>query len=342
MCGKSTNTPAQAPEAFTEIVRRLGRAKSLLVVTHARPDGDGLGSMAALVDCARAAGRSASMLAPDGAPRRYEFLLGGEEVAGAEAFAPLAERAEVVVIVDTCALGQLDGLASALPGVRDKVVVIDHHATADDIGAVQWVDTSAAAAGVMVGELIEALGWPVSPAAAEALLAAVATDTGWLRFANTDGRCLRAVAAWVAAGVRPDSLYRRIYQNDRPQRLALIARVLDSVEFACDGRLAVMTVRRDDFRRTGTDEQETENLVNEALRVGRVDTAILLVENADCVRVSLRSRDAVDVAAVAQRFGGGGHRRAAGLRRDEDIDALKRRLVDACTDALRETPSSSL
>lgn len=336
MPGESTNSATPAADAFADVVGRLGSAESLLIVTHARADGDGLGSMVALSACARAAGKHAAMLVPDTVPQRYEFLLAGAAVADGGAFAGLARRADCVVIVDTCALGQLDGLCDALGAVRDKVVVIDHHATVDPVGAVQWVDASAAAAGVMVGELVEALGWPVSLAAAEALFAAVATDTGWLRFANTDARCLRAVAAWVAAGVRPDTLYRKIYQDDRPERLGLIARVLDGIEFACGGRLAVMTLRKADFQQTGAREAETENLVNEALRVGAVDTAVLLVETTDCVRVSLRSRGAVDVAAVAQGFGGGGHRRAAGLRLDEDIDTLKRRLVAACSDALHD------
>ena len=95
-----------------------------------------------------------------------------------------------------------------------------------------------------------------------------------------------------------------------------------------------MTIRRGDFQETGARLDETENLVNEALRMGTVETAVLLVEMPDVVRVSLRSRDAVDVSAVAARFGGGGHARAAGFRTPDDIDDVKRRLVDACRRAL--------
>jgi phosphoesterase RecJ-like protein len=316
-------------EAFEGIVRRLRAARSLLVLTHARPDGDGLGTMAALAAAGRAAGKRVELLVPDRIPDRYQFLFAAAAPAAGKRFADLADAADVVLVVDTCALAQLDGLQGALPARREKIAVLDHHATADDVGAVQWIDTSAAAVGVMAGELIDALGWPVSRVAAEALMTAVTTDTGWLRFANTDGRALRAVARWTDAGVRPDALFRRLYQADRPERLRLCARMLDGLELSCGGRLAAMTVRREDFAATGARPEETENLINEALRLETVEAAVLLVENADGVRVSLRSRDRVDVAQVARRFGGGGHARAAGARTAEQIDQLKQRLLAA-------------
>ena len=316
------------------IARRLSTAGSLLILTHARPDGDGLGSMVALALSAKAAGKVVKMLLPDAVPGRYELLFPDERPAPAEDFAALADEADLVVILDTCAFSQLDGLEADIRARREKVVVMDHHATRDDVGAAQWVDTSAAATGVLTGEVIEAIGWPMGLPAAEALTVAVASDTGWLQFANTDARCLRAVARWVDAGVRTDKLYRRLYLSDRPERIRLMQRALGSLELHCDGRLAVMVLRRKDFDQTRARAAETENIVNEALRMGRVEEAVLLVEEPDCVRASLRSRDDIDVAAVAQRFGGGGHARAAGLRANEDIDTLKHRLIAACREEL--------
>jgi len=322
-----------------EIMQRLSAAARLLVVTHARPDGDGLGSMSALSSAARAVGKEVATLVPGEVPARYGFLLSSDHPAGAERFAELADWADAVVIVDTCAFAQLDGLDAQLAAARDKIVVIDHHATADDIGAARWVDASAAAAGVMVGELLEALGWPVGRATAEALLTAMTTDTGWFRFSNTDGRCLRAAARLFEAGIEGDKLYRRLFQADRRERMLLLGRALSSMELRADGRIATMKIRAGDFAQTGARQDETENLVNEPMRMGCVEVSMLLVENGDaqaerCVRVSLRSRGKVDVAAVARSFGGGGHVQAAGLRIDEDIDALAARLVEACEAAM--------
>ncbi|MBL7221282.1 MAG: DHH family phosphoesterase [Phycisphaerae bacterium] len=311
------------------VAGRLAEAGNILLVTHGRPDGDGLGSMLALATAARGAGKDVHMLVPGEIPARLGFMFDRQHPGGTDEFGALSEASDLIVILDTHALAQLDGLADALGRLSDRIVVIDHHSTGDALSEVVWIDPSAAATGVMAGEVIDALKWPMDATIAEALLAAVLTDTGWLRFANTDGRCLRAVAHWTDLGVRPDILYRKIYQSDRPQRLALMIRLLQSMEFRFDSQLAVMTLRSGDFDETGALRSETENMVNEALRIGTVESAILLVEDHDQVRVSLRSRDHVDVAKLAGQFGGGGHRRAAGLRSSMQIDDLKAQLITA-------------
>jgi len=321
-----------------EIARRISAAAKLLVVTHARPDGDALGSLAALCGAASSAGKQTAALVPGDVPARYDFLLAGCRPAPAERFAELAAWADAVVIVDTCALAQLDGLDDQLAAAREKIVVIDHHATADDIGSVRWLDTSAAAVGIMVGELLDALAWPVDIKVAEALLTAIATDTGWFRFANTDGRCLRAAGRLLDAGVEGDKLYRRLFQADRPERMKLLTRALASLALPAGGRIATMKLRLGDFAATGASQDETENVVNEPLRMARVEVSMLLTQTPDDggprVRVSLRSRGGVDVAAIARRFGGGGHVQAAGLRADGDIDTLAEKLVKACEEEL--------
>ncbi len=321
-------------EDFQTIVERLGSAGTFLVLTHARPDGDGLGTMAALVAAGRAAGKTAHMLVSDSVPPRYKFLFDTERPARADDFAKLADESDLIVIVDTCAFAQLDGLTDALRARRNKIIVIDHHATADDVGSVQWIDTSAAAVGVMAGEIIESLDWPVDDHIAEALFAAVASDTGWFRFSNTDPRALRSAAGLIERGAQPDLIYNRIYQSDRPERLRLLQRALAGMELRCQNRLAVMTIHKSDFDAAGARANETENFINETLRIKTVEVAVLLVEGPDCVRVSLRSREMIDVASIAARFGGGGHARAAGLRTEENLETAKQQLINACLEKL--------
>ena len=333
-----------------------------MVVSHDRPDGDALGSMAALVLCASAAGKSATAIVPADAPARYAFLLEGAPAAGPERFGELARQADCIVVADTCALAQLEGLADGLRRFREKVVVIDHHLTRDEVGALQWIDPSAAAAGVMVAELIAQTGWPLGRAAAAALAAAILTDTGWLRFSNTDARALQAVAKLTKAGAKLDELYTRIFQSDRPERLLLKARMLAGLELHCGGRLAVMTIRKADFAETGATQAETEDLVNEAMSLGDVEAAVLVVETDGTVRASLRSKPAsppdrgapaamhrgeappaaggpprvADVSRIAARFGGGGHARAAGCKRQGTVDEFKAAIIEACRQELAD------
>ncbi len=321
------------------IAERVADAVELLVTTHARPDADGLGSLLAIYHAGTRAGKKVHILVPDSIPPRLAFMFNGVSSHGIDEFDSLADQSDLIMIVDTCAIAQLDTIADGLIARQPKVVVVDHHSTFDEIGSARWIDASAAAAGVMVGELIGKLGWDLCQPAAEALAMAVTSDTGWLRFANTDGRCLRAMASWVDVGVRPDKLYMRLHQTDRPERLTLLVRMLESLEFFFDDRLATMIIRRGDFEETGARMDETENMVNEALRIGQVESVVLLVEYDEGVRVSLRSRDRVNVAKVAKKFGGGGHQRAAGLRSNEDIDGLKDKLVEAFRQVMEQRRS---
>lgn len=320
--------------ALERVADRLKPARSILAVTHSRPDGDGLGSMLALALAAEAAAKKAAMLLPDAIPLRYRFLFASRKPAGKERFAELSDGAEVIVILDTSVLQQLEGLEGQIVARREKLVVIDHHATTGRLADVQWIDTSAAAVGVMAMELIDALGWPVGPETAEALLVAITADTGWFQFANTDSRCLRAAARLLESGLRAERLYRKLFQSDRPERLRLAARMLASLELHCGGRLAVMTITKDDFLACGARPEETENLVNEALRIGGVEVAVLLVEQDRFVRASLRSREAIDVAEIARRLGGGGHPRAAGVKSTDSLDSLKDGVIEAVASEL--------
>lgn len=317
-----------------EIAARLLGAKRIVLCTHANPDGDGLGSMLALARSARATGREARVVVAGDLPRKYRFLFEDETPIGVDELSASGDWAEAIVLVDTTAVEQLGEMAAPLGGRLEKLVVIDHHAAGGEFGPVQWVDPAASAAGLLVGELLDELDWPVDVDVARCLTVAVLSDTGWLRFSNTDGRTLRALAAWLETGVEPDVLYDRLFQRDRVERLRLMARVIDSLELYHHCRLAVMTIRKEDFARTGARREETENLINEALRVETVEVAVLLTETPELVRVSLRSRSEVDVSAIAAELGGGGHARAAGLKADRDIDQLRAELIRRARRAL--------
>ena len=330
-----------------EITKRISSSKSILWLTHTHPDGDGLGAGVALSIAGQAEGKKIIPFVVEHVPWRYKFLFdeGFPVISEHSDFSSLAAKADLVVVLDTCSRSQLGVLSDPVEAVKEKVIIIDHHATHDDIGSLRWIDSSAAATGVMMAELFGELNWPLK-AAAESLVTAILSDTGWLRFANTDGRCMRTMGRLLDAGVQLDVIYRRIYQADRVERLKLFGRVLDGLELRCDGRLAVMSLRDSDFQETGARRDETENLINEALRLKSVEVALMLIESAPeysekdsgsyLVRVSLRSRSMVDVSQVAAGFGGGGHARAAGLKSDENIDTLKERVVEAIAKKLQD------
>jgi bifunctional oligoribonuclease and PAP phosphatase NrnA len=315
---------------------RLAAATSIIIATHDRPDGDAIGSVMALALAARAAGKSVQVVLDEPVPRRYAFLTVGEKLLPSAAFGGAVASCDCAVILDTSTVEQLRALAKDIPAARDKLVVIDHHQTWQDIAAIRWSDPSRAAAGVMVLELLDELGWPLLQPVARAIFTAVCADTGWMQYANTDARALAAAGRCLEAGVAVDELYRTLFQNDRPQRLALLGRMLAGMTLHAAHRVALMTITRDDFAQTGAAYDETENLINEALRIGSVAVAVLLVEQQGEIRGSMRSKrpadsDApvVDVAKVAQSLGGGGHERASGFRMAAPLEQVTQSVLAA-------------
>jgi phosphoesterase RecJ-like protein len=192
-------------------------------------------------------------------------------------------------------------------------VVIDHHSSAEDLGALDLKDVDAEATGALVFQFAEWMGLKITPPIALAMFAAIATDTGWFRFASTTSETLRTIASLIDAGAQPAALYRQLYEQYTLARLKLAGRTLTRMMQDCDGRLAWTYVTLVDYRETGAQPPDTEDLVNECLTIAGVEAAFILIEqNNGNVKASLRSRGALDVARVAEQFGGGGHKQAAG------------------------------
>lgn len=291
-----------------------------MIVSHRRPDGDALGSIVGMVSALRARGAEPMAMLYAPLPSKYRFLESEsfDWYVWAQTREVASEQCDGVIVVDTCALAQLEPVAEFLCRAP-RTLVIDHHATRDPIGMregdLRYFDETAAATALIVTEWMKASGHTIDAFTAQALFTGIATDTGWFRFSNTDVRALRTAADLVEVGAVPNWVYEAIYQNEPPEKLKLIAHVLNNLELYAGGRLAVMRLRQADFERTGTDETMTEDLVNEAARLHGTEVTLLITEEpGGVIRVNFRSRRDVDVASLARRYGGGGHVRAAGAR----------------------------
>ncbi len=303
-------------KGLEQAVALIKKSESILITTHTKPDGDACGCVAAMCAALGALGKKIKPLMLSPVPQWYEFLF-NERIAVLSEDVQLEElaagRFDLVVIVDTNSASQLPGFDEYLKQSNAAVLVIDHHETSDGLGDVEVIDRSAAAAGLIVLDLIKHAGWPVTERIAEALFVAVATDTGWFQFSNTDSRSYRACAELIDAGAKPTHIYASLYQNFSQQRFRLMVSMLNSLELHLDGRYAAMQITQQDFERTGAAYSDTENLINEAHRMGTVRASALFIELKDGrIRCSLRSREGPDVSQIAAQFGGGGHTTAAG------------------------------
>jgi phosphoesterase RecJ-like protein len=324
---------------FVDLVRRHQR---FLLMTHIRPDGDGLGSMLALAEVLERQGKEVALVIASTFPPRYRFLDPDGRI---RQFAPPGEpwrQVEVILILDTGTWNQLASCGLLVRELPAQKVVIDHHQTQDELGALRLIDTSAEATGRLVFEAITALGVPLPAAAANALFVALAMDTGWFRHSNATAKTFALAEKLVAVGASPVLLYERLFEENSLARLKLTGLVLDRLQVTAGGRVAYTEIRRGDYATTGAVPQDTEDLVNYPRSLAGIEVGLLFMEQPrGGVKVSFRSRSGVDVARVAEQFGGGGHRLASGAILEAPLEEARARVLSAVHLALDQKNDQS-
>jgi phosphoesterase RecJ-like protein len=323
------------PIDWTPFVELVGRHRRFLLTTHIRPDGDGLGSILALGEVLERQGKEVRLVIASTFPPRYDFLDPQRRIEQFQKPGDPWRATDAVLVLDTGTWGQLGDFGPFLKTLPAARLVVDHHLTQDNLGGPALVDTSAEATGRLVFEAITALGAPLSETIANRLFVALALDTGWFRHSNTTDRTFVLASELVRAGARPTELYEHLFEQNSLPRLKLIGLFLDRLQVLEGGRVAYSEIHRSDYQLTGALPQDTEDLINYTRSLAGVEVGVFFMEQPrGGVKVSFRSRARVDVARLAQRFGGGGHRLAAGAIVEATLEETRQRVLQAVHAAL--------
>lgn len=314
----------KAPGDAAAIVAALRQAGSVCVVGHVRPDGDCVGSQLALGMALRNAGKTVRVWNEDPMPRKLEFLDAGRMFAKPEPGLEL----ECVVATDAASYERLGRVGEHIRA-RKFLINVDHHASNTAYGDLNWVVPDVPSTGELVLELLRLAKWPVTPEMADCLFTAVSTDTGSFQYPSTRPETLRAAAELVECGANVGRIGHEVYDSHPMSRFRLLRHVYRQCRFTHDDRIAYFWLRRGDYARAGSEREESEGLIDHIRAVESVVVAVVFEEMVDGrVRISLRSKsDQVDVNRVAQEFGGGGHRAAAGARIEGSRLAVQRRVL---------------
>lgn len=303
-------------DAALEVVRR-GRRFALC--SHARPDGDAVGSLLACGMMLAQLGKQAELFSADPVPQIYRGL-------------PCAETIRHVARVDgafdAVILLECDGIArTRLSGLEGRVLVnIDHHASWRAFADVNWIDEQACAVAEMIYRLARAAGAEITPAMAACLYAAVLTDTGSFCYEGTDAHAFELARELVGCGADPAAIAREVYFSNPLPKMLLLGAALTRLQR--DGRLAWLWVTNEDMVHAKATEEDCEGIVNYAIGIAGVDAAVLLRElPGGKVRLSLRSKGSVNVARIAASFGGGGHLHAGGCTLEGALDAAAEQIL---------------
>lgn len=312
------------------VVEALKGYHTFSVSTHVSPEGDALGSAIALALALRAAGKTADVVIKDPVPASLDFLPHQGVVFRHDT---LPRPYDVLAVVDCGDLGRT-GMFDRTPPPVKLLVNIDHHITNRGFGGLNWIVPDATASGQMVYELIRAWGLPISREIALCLYTTLLTETGSFRYSNTKPATLRMAADLLECGVDAAAVSQAIYDRNSPGRLRLLGELLRGMERHPSGKIAWVTVTQDLFRATGTTAEDTEEMVNYPRSLKGVEVAVLFREVTPTqYKISLRSQGRVNVATVAESFGGGGHRNAAGCTVQGDLASVKARVLKAVEEA---------
>src|SRR6266516_622865 len=329
----STNGDSIPPErsrAARDVAAVLAPGRRVALTTHVNPDGDGVRSEVALWHLLTARGLTVAIANPTPIPDRFHFLLPNGADRSERATREI-EAADVVVVLDISDLSRLGDLARAITQSQ-AVACIDHHVSG---GSLPGGPRLVAAAAELVFDFANALEWPLSPEAARALYVGLLTDTGAFRFANTTPRALRVAGALLEHGVDPESIYASVYASAPEGRVRLMTEVLETLVVEPEHGLAWVTVPPDALRRHGATADDLDGIVEYPRSIAGVRLALLFRNLASGkVKVSFRSLGDVDVAELAGRFGGGGHRKAAGASLDGTLAEVQGRVLAAARDYL--------
>jgi bifunctional oligoribonuclease and PAP phosphatase NrnA len=332
---------AIVPTASDRIVEDIRDAilerQRFLITSHARPDGDSIGSQLAMAYALDALGKDVRLINADAPPPHYLEFPGVNRIEIASDV-PAGTKADALIVMECGDLGR-----TGVRGFEPYFIInIDHHVGNRMYGAVNWFDESAAACGEMVFDVIRALGVPLTTEIATHIYLAILTDTGSFHHSNITPRTFDICRQTVEAGVNPSAMARRIFDSNSFGKLKLIGALLDRMELLDDGRLAVLYLDDAMLIACGCTHNDTEGLINLPLTAREIHAVVFFKVADDGVRVSMRSKYDVDVRLVANAFGGGGHKNAAGFTVEGPLERVRgpilERLVAAIAEGLQTRP----
>jgi len=318
-------------QPLSEAAAAIGESRSIVLACHVNPDGDALGSLLGLALALIPLGKDLVCLSQDGVPDILRFLPGTEMVVTTTDIPAF----DLALVVDSGELARVGEAVQPLVARARRVVDIDHHVTAGAFGDIRVLDAQAASTSEIVYALLQTLGTPITPDIATCLFTGVITDTGSFRFQNVTPNTLRVAAKLLEAGAPPAHISENVFENRTFAATRLLGSALSALSQTPDGQVIWTHITAQDFRTLGATDQDTEGVVNYVRGVRGAEVGILFREmETGKIRVSLRSRESVNVAEIAARFGGGGHRMASGCTVDAPLAEAEQAVVRAVQEAL--------
>lgn len=326
---------SEVNSTISEIGVAVAGASRIGVLSHRRPDGDAIGSTIAMAEALRELGKTVIPVNDDGVPEALQFLPGVDGVRPVSEFDGKVEI-DLLIALDSAGKDRIGDEVWELFTGSKALINIDHHASNDHFGDLNYVDVNSPATGQIVFEIIAELGWTLTDVARDNLYAAISTDTGSFRYPNTTADTYRIGSELIARGLNVGEISQKLYENYPARRVLVLRELLDGMEMHCDDRAVCTKLNQETIDRLGIQTGDTEGLIDV---IRSIDTVVVAVSFEDMpdgkIRVSARSKSpGADVGQICARFGGGGHKLAAGTRMKGPLNEAAGRFLNAVKETL--------
>ncbi len=306
----------------------IDESKTILIATHLYPDADGIGSQVALTMALREYGKTAHSITQEAIPDRYQYLNIDNIITTIDDFKTdhqecLQENGiDLFIVVDTSSPRRIGKDVQELLERAKKVLYIDHHPAPKAVEAIHCIDSTAAATGQIVSELIENMNVPITRSMAVALYTAILIDTSSFRYPTVSGSTHRVVGKLMDTGINPADAYNNIYGTKRVPHLQLLGNVLANAQTTPSQEIAWLIITKEMLHKHNVNIEDTHAFVNNLLTLNNIKVACMFTEVNGAVKISFRSTGEIDVSAIAQALGGGGHNHSAAIRIQGELEEV--------------------
>lgn len=305
-------------------------SEHIVITTHIHPDADGIGSEIALCYALCSLGKNAVCVNEESLLDRYRYLDPLNKVISYQDYCAKYDKdqhIDLFIVTDTNSLARIGSGVGSLVTQAENLLFVDHHPAPKELAAIHCIDTTMAATGELVGNLIESLEVPFTKEMALAMYTAILIDTSSFRYPTVTGNTHRLISKLMDTGIEPPEAYNRIYGTKKIPYMQMLGRVLTHTNSTKDGRVAWMCVTEDELEKYDVDTEDTHGFINHLLILDNVKVALMFRQIGPQVKISFRSSGEVDVGVMAQALGGGGHNHSAATILEGDLEATIQKTI---------------
>ncbi|MPQ42417.1 DHH family phosphoesterase [Clostridium tarantellae] len=306
-----------------DVIKAINENNKFAITYHVSPDGDALGSALALLQGIRSYGKEAYVISKDVVADNLSFLPYAEEING-ETVKP-TDDTNCVIVVDC---GNAERVSADLVDFKGIIINIDHHLSNDNYGNVNYIDTNAAATAEIIYDILIDLGVEITEDISKCIYTSLVTDTGSFRYSNATEKTHNIVGALLNNNINHDAIHRKIFDNKPYDKMKLLALVLSDMELVCNNKIVIMRISKAMIDSIDSKIEDSSDIVSLGNQIKGVEGAVLLKEVEEGVKVSLRSKEDLDMRKIAETFGGGGHTKASGgFLKNKSLDEAKNIII---------------